>query len=195
MNILRRLYFSLWYLGQPPWDTNITPPEVKDFITTHPPGKALDLGCGTGTNAITLARNNWQVTGIDFSPNAIYTAKQKARKAQVMVDFRVGDVTKLEGIEGFFDLILDIGCYHSLPLEGMKAYRANVIRLLRVGGSFMLYAFIKERSSDSGSGVTEADLETFSASLMLVSHVDGQDRGARPSAWFTFQKERGEGIG
>ncbi|HZD55845.1 MAG TPA: class I SAM-dependent methyltransferase, partial [Anaerolineales bacterium] len=71
MKILRRIFFNLWYYREPPWDTGISPPELLAFIESHPAGQALDLGCGTGTNVITLARNGWQVTGVDFAPRAI----------------------------------------------------------------------------------------------------------------------------
>jgi cyclopropane fatty-acyl-phospholipid synthase-like methyltransferase len=189
MNFFRRLFFSLWYFRRPPWDTNIVPPEVHDFIATHPPGKALDLGCGTGTNAIELAKHNWQVTGVDFAPNAIFSAKQKAKAAQLWVDFRVRDVTKLDGIAGPFDLILDIGCYHNLLPEGMEIYRNNIKRLLRSQGKFLLYAFFREKPDKPGSGLVEADLEAFSPPLTLVSRADGQERGSRPSVWVTFRKD------
>jgi len=187
MNFFRRLSFSLWYLRKPPWDSNIVPPEVHDFIARHPPGKALDLGCGTGTNAVELAKHKWQVTAVDFAPNAISSAKRKAKAACVEVDFHVGDVTKLDGVEGPFDLILDIGCYHNLPPRGMKAYRANVNVLLRSQGKLLLYAFFRDDPEGSGPGVVEADLEAFSPPLTLVSRTDGQERGSRPSVWMTYQ--------
>ena len=62
MNFLRRLSFLLWYFRDPPWDTNISPPELLDFINRHPPGRVLDLGCGTGTNVITLAHKVEKLT-------------------------------------------------------------------------------------------------------------------------------------
>ena len=95
MNLIRRLSFNLWYLRRPPWDSGIVPPEVVDFICTHPPGRALDLGCGTGTSSLALAKAGWQVTGVDFVPRAIRIARAKAKAAGVSVDFRVGDVTRL----------------------------------------------------------------------------------------------------
>ncbi|MFQ6101503.1 MAG: class I SAM-dependent methyltransferase [Anaerolineae bacterium] len=58
--------FDLQYLlGRSPWDTGVTPPEVVELIASgdFPPGRALDLGCGTGTNGITLARHGWEVVG------------------------------------------------------------------------------------------------------------------------------------
>ena len=47
---MRRIFFELRYLlGDVPWDTGVSPPELLDFLDRHPPGRALDLGCGTGT--------------------------------------------------------------------------------------------------------------------------------------------------
>jgi len=188
MSFLRKILFTYWYFRKPPWDTNQTPPEVLEFIEQNSPGKALDLGCGTGTNAITLAKNGWQVIGVDFVSKAIHTAQQKAQHAGVVVDFRVGDVTKLTGIVGPFDFILDIGCYHNLSAEGMENYRQNINRLLKFGGIFLLYAFFQEGDSTSGSGVVAADLEAFSTQLELVSRAGGFDRGSRSSVWVKYRK-------
>ena len=67
--MFRRIYFNLLYLfTRPPWDTGVSPPELYDFIENHEPGRAIDIGCGTGTNVITLAQAGWQVTGVDFAP-------------------------------------------------------------------------------------------------------------------------------
>ena len=188
MNLFRKLFFSWWYWRKPPWDTNVTPPEVYQFVEQHPPGKALDLGCGTGTNAITLAQYGWQVTGIDFVSKPIHAARRKAQQAGVQVDFRVGDVTQLEQITGPFALILDIGCYHSLSPAGMQAYRENLHRLLKTEGVYLLYAFFKTGKAETGNGISEADLEAFSLDLELIDRVDGYERGTRPSAWLTFRK-------
>lgn len=77
---LRRWFFDLRYLrGRAPWDTGVTPPEVVDLIegARLPPGRALDLGCGTGTNTIYLARHGWEVVGVDFSAVAIRRARRR----------------------------------------------------------------------------------------------------------------------
>src|SRR5512135_1027524 len=100
MNLIRRINFNIWYFGRPPWDSGISPPELLNFISNRPAGRAIDIGCGTGTNVVTLAQHGWVVTGIDFVPRAIQLAKRKAEKANVKPDLRIGDATELKGIEG-----------------------------------------------------------------------------------------------
>ncbi len=188
MRIMRRLFFSLWYYKKPPWDTGISPPELMEHIHTRPPGRALDLGCGTGTNVITLAKHGWQAAGVDFAPRAIHIARRKARQANVAASFDIGDVTNLKGIPGGYDLILDMGCFHSLGAAGRQAYRRNLLRLLAPGGVYLLYAFLGAENGDSPPGIFPADLEALSTELELVARKDGNDRGRLPSAWFIFKK-------
>src|SRR3989475_7641797 len=128
---------------RPPWDTGITPPELERFVATHPPGRAIDLGCGTGTNAVYLANHGWSAVGVDFAARAIAKARRRVRKAGVasLCSFHVGDVTRLDFLAGSFDLALDIGCLHSLPVAERAAYAAGVGRLVRSGGAVLLYAF------------------------------------------------------
>jgi cyclopropane fatty-acyl-phospholipid synthase-like methyltransferase len=187
LSLRKRLLFNLMYFRKPPWDTGISPPELLEFIATHSPGRALDLGCGTGTNAITLAKNGWQVTGVDFAVRAIRQARQKARRAGVQVDFHIGDVTQLDGIPTPFDLILDIGCLHNLRASQKKAYIDNLDRFLAPGGTFLLYAFLRP-SGDSQRGIDAGDIESLCSRLSLVHRKDGSERGRLPSTWLTFQK-------
>jgi SAM-dependent methyltransferase len=193
MNFVRKLFYALFYLGRPPWDTRISPPELMAFIETHPPGRALDLGCGTGTNVITLARNGWHAAGVDFIGKAIQTARQRAREAGVEADFRVGDVTQLEDVQGPFDLVLDMGCLHSLSKEGQQAYARNLERLLAPGGTFLLYAFYITSEAGGQSaplsvGLSPEDLAVFERFLALKDRKNGVDLRSRPSAWFTYTR-------
>ena len=98
--------YALWYFQRPPWDSGITPPELLEFLKDRPVGRAIDMGCGTGTNLIHLALQGWQVTGIDFVPLAIHQARKKARQAGIKADFQIGDVTRLESIAGPYDLTI-----------------------------------------------------------------------------------------
>jgi SAM-dependent methyltransferase len=184
---MRRLFFTLTYwLTKPRWDTNVTPPELAALIETQDlkPGRALDLGCGTGTNVIYLAQHGWQATGVDFVGKAIEAAKRKAKAARAAADFFQGDVTRLEFLKPPFDLALDIGCFHSIPADRRPTYVAGLRRLLRPGGLFLSYAF-KPEAPMGGIGVDEM-LSLFSDGFanVKVEHGEGM-----PSTWYTFQRQ------
>jgi SAM-dependent methyltransferase len=187
MNFLRRLTFDLWYLWRPPWDSGIVPPEVELFIQENPPGRALDLGCGSGTSSLALARAGWTVAGVDFARPAILTAMQKARTAGLSIKFLAADVNSLPHFIFTvpYNLVLDIGCFHGLSPSGKVAYLNQLDRLVTPGGTWLLYGFFKSDESP-GPGLIPADQESIR--LELIKRQNGVDRKARPSAWFWVQK-------
>jgi SAM-dependent methyltransferase len=187
MGLLRRLTFNLWYYFNPPWDSGISPPELLDFIESHSPGNAIDIGCGTGTNVITLAQAGWQVTGVDFIPRAIRIAKRKAKKVGIKTELMVRDATNLKGISGPFDLALDMGCFHGLG-DQKADYLSELERILAPGGHWLMYGFFNPNPHQSNPGLAEADLELVPASMTLVWRQDGFDKRERPSAWFLYRK-------
>ena len=186
--MLQHLFFQFSYYRKPPWDTGISPPELFEFIESHPPGRAIDLGCGTGTNVITLARAGWDVTGVDFAPRAIHLAKRKIQAANVKGELSVDDATKLNGISGPFDLALDIGCFHSLGGSARLKYLDQLYCILTPDGYWLMYGFFKQDAGQAPPGLEEADIDRISDRLTLVSRRDGIDRGERRSAWFLFRK-------
>ena len=188
--LFRRLLFHYSYYRQPPWDTGISPPELIGFIQNHKPGRAIDLGCGTGTNVITLARSDWRVTGVDFAPRAIKLARQKLKKAGVQAELAVEDVTKLDGISGPFDLAFDLGCFHTIPQEMRTDYLNQLDRILAPGGFWLMYGFLIPDASQARHGLLEADIQQMSYRLSLLSRQDGfDDHREKSSAWFLFQKQ------
>ncbi len=194
--LTRRAWFTLtyWLPGKPPWDSGISPPELVRVVEGAadtpplPPGRALDLGCGTGTNVLYLAEHGWQATGIDFAGRAIALARAKARRAAPEVAARIslhnGDVTRLEFLQPPFDLALDMGCLHSLTPEGQARYAAGLARLLRPGGLYMLYAF-KPEAGAAGGLAEEAVAQLFAPGFEVILIEQGQ---GRPSAWYTLRK-------
>lgn len=183
--MFRRLFYFFSYLGRPRWDTGISPPELLEFLQNHLPGRALDLGCGTGTNAITLAKHGWSVTGVDFMPSAIRQARKKTGQAGLQINYLVGDVTRLTNPLGLFELILDIGCFHNLTTQAKQVYRSNLSHWLALNGAFLLYGFLNT-NPNADLGIREADLNDFFSMLSLVSRTDSTDRN-RPSTWLLFQ--------
>ncbi len=181
----RRLRFELRYwTGHPPWDSGVTPPEVMEFLARTSPGRAVDFGCGTGTNAITLAQHGWQVTGIDFSWRALLSARRKARAAGVAVQLLRRDVSRLDDLAGPFDFALDLGCFHSLEPYQQERYAATVARVLHPGATFMMYAFI---APEEGWPAEAEIRRCFSTPFDLV-RLDHGDFEGRPSAWFTWRR-------
>jgi len=186
MSFLRRLTFNLWYLSTPPWDRGISPPELLDYISGHPAGRAIDLGCGTGTNVITLAQSGWEAVGVDFADLAILLARRKAREQGVKARFLVRDVAHLSGIQGPFDLALDMGCLHAQ--EDKPAYLRDLKRILAPGGHWLLYAFFKPDELLEGPGLTSADIRLLQESMHLTWRQDGTDSRGRASGWFLFER-------
>jgi SAM-dependent methyltransferase len=151
-------------------------------VASHPSGRALDLGCGTGTNVVYLARHGWEAVGVDFVGRAIAKARGRARDAAVGSRFFVGDVTRLE-LTGPFDFALDIGCLHSIPVHGRAGYAAGLARVMRSGGSFLLYAFAP---GGPAVGLTGEDVRaTFADAFDVVRVEEGKGRS---SAWYTLVK-------
>jgi SAM-dependent methyltransferase len=187
-NLFRRLLFQYWYFGRPPWDTGVSPPELLEFIQEHKPGLAIDIGCGTGTNVITLARAGWQVMGVDFAPRAIKLARRKVSQAGVRAEVAVRDATKLQGIEGPFDFAFDLGCFHTIPRNEQAKYLEQLERILAPNGYWLMYGFFREATNRKDHGLVEADVQRISARLNLRSRRDGFNRWEKPSAWFLFQK-------
>jgi SAM-dependent methyltransferase len=188
-NIIRRLLFEHWYFrSQTPWDTGISPPELLEFIKTHKPGRAIDIGCGTGTNVVTLVRAGWQVTGIDFASGAIRKAKRKAAEAGVKAQLYVRDAAVLNAIIGPFELAFDLGCFHGIFPARRSLYLEQLYRILAPGGFWLLYAFLAADTDHAQPGIDKGTIRLLAAQLTLLSRRDGFDNRGRNSAWFLFQK-------
>lgn len=185
----RRLVFNWRYLvGQAPWDTGVSPPELMSYIDDHPPGRAIDLGCGTGTNVLTLAQNGWDVTGVDFSRLAIRRARRRIARSGFVADLRVRDVSDLAGVGQPFDLALDIGCFHSLSPAKQEQYMEQLKGLVRPGGSYLLYAFLRDDTSDLPGLTDETSLKSRLEGAFELVDAQAGFFNDHPSGWFTFTR-------
>ena len=155
-------------------------------MAAHTPGRALDIGCGTGTNLITLANAGWQVEGFDFASRAVSIAKQKMKKAGIPANVFTDDATLMKQVTPPFDLALDLGCFHSI--ENKADYLTQLTRVLNPGGFWLIYGFLKLDPALSGPGISTSDLDLIQRhNLTLISRKDGFDRRERTSAWFLWQ--------
>jgi SAM-dependent methyltransferase len=130
---LRGAVWNRMYRGEPSWELGRADPDLLAALDTRAvpaPHRALDVGCGTGDNAIELARRGFEVTAIDIAERPLERARAKAAAAGVAVDFRLADVTSLDGSDASFGLIVDRGLLMSLFGErARRSYSAAVTRL------------------------------------------------------------------
>jgi SAM-dependent methyltransferase len=184
----RVVYDLMYRLGKPVWDTGSTPPEVVESIAKQPAGgRALDLGCGTGTHSIYLAQHGWGVVGVDFSAKAIAEAREKAKHVGVNADFRIGDVTRLDPLSGPFDFALDVGCFHGLHAAGRARYVEQLTRLVRSGGKYTLWAFDRRALFEDYGISPHAVEQLFSPQFEMSRSEQGTHRG-RPTTWYWFTR-------
>lgn len=118
------------------------------------PGRALDLGCGPGRNAVYLASLGYEVDAVDLSPAAVEWGQERARQAGAQVRFLCGDAFTAE-LSGPYDLVYDSGCLHHLPPHRRVSYRALLERVLAPGGHLGLTCFA---AGGMGSERPDADL-------------------------------------
>ena len=102
-----------------------------------PTGKALDIGCGAGTDSVYLARQGWEVTSLDFIPKALEYTQQRARDAGVDVTPVEADITDWVPPHTF-DLVLDHGLLHNMDPVRYPAYRECVLNALGEDGELVL---------------------------------------------------------
>jgi len=196
VSLISNVFFRLMYRrGFTPWDSGVPPPELVSVIEGTrrlATGRALDLGCGTGTTSVYMASKGWQVTGVDFIPRPIRVARAKAASAGESVDFLVGDVTRLHElpIEPGFDLLFDQGCFHSLPDRARPAYVREVSRMAHSGASYLLYAFGRrpdvQRRRFFPRGITPDEVRALFAAFDMIEAKPGTDPFG--SHWFSLRR-------
>jgi methyl halide transferase len=128
--------------GNLPWDTGRPSSELQRVLRQHSiqPCRALELGCGTGTNCVWLAQQGFEVTGVDVAPLAIEQAEKRAHAAGVNVEFWVADVLHLPDLNGPFAFFFDRGCYHAIRRSAPDQYAPAVARHLAAGAHGLILA-------------------------------------------------------
>jgi SAM-dependent methyltransferase len=134
----------------PGWDAGRVATQLRKAVEDGKvkPGKALILGCGTGTNAVFLAQKGFDVTALDVAPTCLTIAEAKARKADVRVKWIVADAANPPQMPAF-DFVFDRGCYHHVRWVDLKGYVRGVSNLTKPGGQFLLLSF---RETDTRKG-------------------------------------------
>ena len=124
-----------------PWDLGKPYKQLVDYVNENSSCRALDVGCGTGTDAIFLAQNGFNVSAIDISEEAIKVAKSQARKIGVSIDFNVGNVLDMPFDDETFGFVNDNGCFHLLDESNWRGFVNEVARVTKHSGKYLMKCF------------------------------------------------------
>ncbi len=140
-------------LAQISWFTGTVSPALTELVingTLKSGQKVVDLGCGAGVQASFLARHGMEVTGVDASPVALDAARRLAELYGVDLELVEGDILATGLPDGGADVVNDSFIYHNVRPEARAAYAAEVARVLRPGGLFVMVGFSDRMTPGSG---------------------------------------------
>lgn len=180
--------------GLPPWEIESPQPAfvaLADGGALRSP--VLDVGCGTGENALMLAHRGLEVLGLDFAPSAIARARAKAAERGVAVTFEVGDALALDrlGLGRQYASAIDSGCFHIFATDREVArYVASLHAVLEPGAALHLMCFSDAQSGTCGPRrISQGELRDAFADGWRIESIDPaffitrNDFGGRAHAW------------
>jgi SAM-dependent methyltransferase len=167
--------------GTPPWDAGGPQPAV---VRLEFAGPVLDAGCGSGDNAIEIARRGIEVVGVDVAPTAIGQARKKARG---LATFRVADALHLERLERTFASVLDCALFHTFDNAERKLYVESLAAVTVPGSVLHLLCVSDEAPGKQGPRrIRQAELRAAFAEGWTVRSIEREQLlsafGALP-AW------------
>lgn len=200
--------WDLFYLfGRTPWDSGITPPEIVSLVEGGriTGGRALDLGCGTGTNVIYLKQHGFDAVGVDISARAISKAREKIRAVKLNIPLYVADITAADRFpaRGPFDFVFDIGVMHIFDEAGRLRYAATVAGVSKSGTYHYTFGFkpgMTPRRSRTARlfgrrgplGISADDvrkaMEPFGFELLEAHDAGIDSKGISRTGWYLSRK-------
>ena len=165
--------FSSVYQGAPPWD--IGRPQ-KEFVRLEEAGEivgsVLDVGCGTGENALFLASKGHDVWGVDFTPVAVERARYKAKERNLNVTFLTQNALELHTLGKTFDTVIDSGLFHALNDEERPQFVTSVASVLHHSGTYFMLCFSDlEPGSYGPRRVTQRDVRNAFGGTWHINYI------------------------
>jgi cyclopropane fatty-acyl-phospholipid synthase-like methyltransferase len=183
--------FEQSYLGgTPPWDIGRPQGEVVRLAEAGlVVGAVLDVGCGTGENALYLASRGHAVMGLDGSPTAVARAREKAAaRGLTGAQFHVWDAMQLSRLRKSFDTVLDSGLFHVFDRAGRRAYAEQLTTVTSPGSDVFILCFSDEEPPGPGPNrIHQHEIRDAVRSLFATMEVQPaafERVGAEPArAW------------
>ncbi len=165
--------FREMYERKPPWDIDGPQSEIVRLAEQgeiKPP--VLDVGCGTGENALYLAGIGLEVLGIDFIPAAIEKALSKAKGRSSAPAFLVWDALNLQNLGKKFNTVIDSGFFHALPDEKRPVFVKSLAAVLNPGGTYLMMCFSEHQPGSWGPRrVTQAEIRKCFSRGWQVNYI------------------------
>lgn len=182
--------------GQLPWDTGHPEPLLIDFVTSGAvtPGPTLEIGAGTGTNAIWMAERGFDVLGVDVSLLAVESAHAKLGGRALRCRFAAWDFLAAPPSDGPFQFVFDRGCFHVFdePDERQR-FAAHVGAALAPGGLWLsLIGSTEGPPREVGPPRRSAGEVTLAIepALEIVELRSAEFRDHDAKAWFCLSRQR-----
>ena len=143
---------AMYHAGTPPWDTGRPASELVRVLAEGviQPGRVLEVGCGTGADAILLSRHRFEVTAVDSSPMAIERARLRLDETSEPVRFVLADIFEFAPTAGQFDLVYDAGFYHFIRQADLDRFLDMLWRVTRPGSFYLALAGSTGERADGG---------------------------------------------
>ena len=187
--------------GNLSWDTNEPDKNLVELINSKivSPCKALEIGCGTGTNSLWLARQGFSMLGVDVSQEAVDRANRKKEDPSLRCEFALMDFLHDESLPPSFDFVFDRGCFHVFDQEEERIlFTRQVSRVLGMNGIWVSLIGSTEGSPrDAGPprrtaiDVVKA-IEPYLEIMELRSVLFQPNSPAAVRAWLCMAKQRAE---
>lgn len=137
-----------------PWDTGVVAPELSEYFAALAPNEkpeaVLEVGCGTGTNAVWMAQQGAKVNATEIAPTALEKAVERAQSLRVQVDFHLLDICEKDPVTaGSQDFIFDRGVYHVIPQESRPIFVAKLHQALKPAGRWLCIAGSKDEAREN----------------------------------------------
>ena len=143
-------------------------------------GSVLDVGCGTGENALFLASQGHIVCGIDSSLIAINNAQNKAERRKLNVNFLLWDALDLHNLGSTFDTIIDSGLFHVLSDTERTLFITNLAAVLSPGGTYFMLCFSDLEPGTYGPRrVTQAEIRGSFERPWRINYIKSAQKEAR----------------
>jgi ubiquinone/menaquinone biosynthesis C-methylase UbiE len=177
-----------------PWNAGGPDSDLVRLVQagTIPVGQALDIGTGPGHDAVFLIQRGFNVIGIDISPSAVKLARENASNAGLFGFFQEGDIRQIPVEDRFIDFAYDRGCFHVLAQEDRPKAVAEVVRVLKKGGLYLLRVFSdKEPPGDGPHRFTRKELDDLlSAKFKTLDFWEGVFEGPRKPKSYSLLMEK-----